>query len=181
MPSIGAAESVLIVIDMQERLLPAMEQPEAVAACCATLMQAARRLDVPMLVSEQYPKGLGRTVAPLAGLMSNDARVEKVHFSCMREPGFPEKLGALGRREAVLCGIETHVCVLQTAFDLAARGYRTSVVADAAGSRQRGNHDIGLRRLEREGVAVVTTEMVLFEWLGKAGTPAFKELSALIK
>lgn len=181
MPNIGAAESVLVVIDMQERLLPAMAEPDAVAGRCATLMRAARRLDVAMLVSEQYPKGLGRTVAPLAGLMANDARVEKMHFSCMREPGFAERLGALGRRQVTLCGIETHVCVLQTALDLAQRGYRVSVVADAVGSRQHRDHDIGLRRMADDGVSVVTTEMVVFEWLERAGTKEFKELSALIK
>jgi nicotinamidase-related amidase len=180
-PRIGAAESVLVVVDMQDRLLPAMAEPDAVAGRCATLMQAARRLDVPMLVSEQYPKGLGRTVAPLAALMPNDARVEKTHFSCMREPGFAERLGALGRRQVTLCGIETHVCVLQTALDLAGRGYQVSVVADAVGSRKQRDHDAGLRRMEHDDVSVMTTEMVVFEWLERAGTAAFKELSALIK
>jgi nicotinamidase-related amidase len=174
--------SVLFVVDVQERLLPAMADPGAVEAGAARLMRGARRLGVPLLVTEHYPQGIGPTVASLAGLCTPGERVGKIHFSCADEPGVRDVLSLLApRRQAVLCGIEAHVCVLQSALGLSALGWQVSVVADAVGSRRDGDRNVALARLEAAGITIVTTEMVLFEWLGRAGTDAFKDLLKLIK
>ncbi len=178
---LSAGRSALIVVDVQERLAPAMAASEAAIARCAVLMQAARRLAVPIVVSEQYPKGLGATVPALAALAPADATFAKLSFSCAGEPAIAARLTALGRDQFVLCGIETHVCVLQTAFGLAATGAHVAVVEDAVASRRPADKAAALRRLDRAGIAVVTSEMVVFEWLGRAGTPEFKDLSALIR
>ena len=180
---INAAASTLIVIDVQERLAPAMAEPEPIIRACATLMTAARDIGVPVLVSEQYPRGLGRTVPTLAALAPPEATIEKIHFSCLDEPAFAARFGATadGRGQAILCGIETHVCVLQTALQLHAMGREVAVVADASGSRRAVDSGLALDRLRHSGVQVVSTEMVIFEWLGRAGTNLFKAMSALIK
>ena len=173
--------SSLLVVDVQSRLTPAMNAPEGVVANIAVLLKAAERLGVPALVSEQYPKGLGHTVAELAALAPQGSVLEKVHFSCMGDAGLAGRLRHIGRPQVVVAGIEAHVCVLQTALDLLDDGRQVFVVADATSSRTSGNHDAALRRMDAAGVGVVTTEMVVFEWLGRAGTTEFKELSALIK
>jgi nicotinamidase-related amidase len=167
--------SLLLAIDVQERLLPAMADPVAVEQGAARLMRAARRLGVPMLVTEQYPRGLGPTVPGLAALASPEETLEKIHFSCAAEPSVQ------ARHQAVLCGIEAHVCVLQSALGLAAAGWSVAVVEDATSSRRPDDRAAGLRRLAASGVVVVTAEMVLFEWLGRAGTDAFRDVQKLIK
>ena len=173
--------SVLLVIDVQERLAPATAEPDRVIANCAVLMKAAARLDVPVLVSEQYPKGLGPTVGALRGLAADADIYPKLHFSCADDPGYRARLDALGRRQAILAGMETHVCVLQTALGAKAIGYQVAVVGDAVSSRAPDNKAAALARMAANGIEVVTTEMIVFEWLGQAGTEAFRELSALIK
>jgi nicotinamidase-related amidase len=178
---LDAAHSFLVVVDVQERLAPAMTAGEDAIARCALLMKAARRLEVPILLSEQYPKGLGPTVPALAALAPEDATVAKLHFSCAEEPAFIDKVETLRRDHAVICGIEAHVCVLQTAIGLADRGYAVIVVEDAIASRRPSDKAAALRRVERAGVSVVTSEMVVYEWLGQAGTEAFKELSQLMR
>ena len=177
-----ADASLLFVVDIQDRLLPAMADPGLVEAGASRLMRAARRLGVPLLVSEQYPKGIGPTVSALAALATPEEIFEKIHFSCAAEPAIRAQLSLMGpRRQAVLCGIEAHVCVLQSALGLSALGWQVSVVADAVGSRRDGDRNVALARLEAAGITIVTTEMVLFEWLGRAGTDAFKDLLKLIK
>lgn len=179
-----AERSFLAVIDVQERLAPAMTAPEAAIQRCATLVQAARRLGVPILGSEQYPKGLGRTVPTLAELMPADSMVEKIHFACSDEPAWQDRLRAFDearRDQAVLCGMEAHVCVLQTALGLREKGYSVAVVADAVASRRAEDAGLALARLQQAGMTIVSTEMVVFEWLRRAGSAEFKELSALIK
>ena len=159
-----------------------MAEREPVVRRCATLMTAARRLGVPILVSEQYPKGLGATVPELAALASPAETVAKLAFSGAAEPALAARIDALApRRQAVVCGIEAHVCVLQTALGLAARGFDVAVATDATSSRKPEDRDVAPRRLAAAGVTPVTTEMVVFEWLARAGTPAFRELSALIR
>ena len=178
---IAPEKSSLLVVDVQGKLLAAMDGPQLLVANCAILLQGAARLAVPVLASEQYPKGLGPTVPELATLIPAGAVVEKTHFSCADVPAYLERLGRMGREQAIITGIEAHVCVLQTALGLAGRGYRCFVVADAVSARTPQNRAAALQRLRDEGINVVTTEMVLFEWLGRAGTPEFKELSALVK
>lgn len=171
----------LLVIDVQQRLAPVMAAPGMVVGNTAVLLKAAERLGVPVLVSEQYPRGLGPTVPELAALMRKDDIVEKNAFSCMGEGGYAERFRDMGRRQAVVCGIEAHVCVLQTALDLLAQKVDVFVVADAVSSRTDTNKGLALARLRAAGAQIVSTEMVVFEWLERAGTPEFKELSGLIK
>jgi nicotinamidase-related amidase len=173
--------SCLLVVDVQTRLAPAIIAHDKVIANTAVLMKAAARLQVPMLVSEQYPRGLGPTVPELAELAEAGAIVEKVHFSCLADQTYAERFRGLGRGQAVVAGIEAHVCVLQTCVELIEGGYRVCVVADAVSSRTPDNAALALERLRAAGAVVVSTEMVVFEWLRRAGTPEFKELSALIK
>jgi nicotinamidase-related amidase len=166
--------AALVVVDVQEgfRSYPAFAP---VADSCAKLVQAARILEVPRLVSEQYPKGLGAT-APEVGLQ-DERRISKTVFSAARADGFD-----LGERDqAIVCGIETHVCVSQTIHDLLEQGLEVHVPADAVGSRHEIDYQRGLERLEDAGAVVSTVEAVLFELLGRAGTPEFKAVQELIR
>jgi nicotinamidase-related amidase len=170
----------LLMVDVQERLLPAMFDPTQVLKNGARLLEAARTLAVPVVVSEQYPAGLGRTVPELASLAPANAVHEKVEFSCFANPALQAALGAADR-QTVIFGIEAHVCVLQTALEMAAAEHDVTIVVDAVGSRVPESKEIALRRLQDAGVRVATTEMVLFEWLRRAGTPEFKAISKLIR
>ena len=165
--------TALVVVDVQDGFRP-YESFAGVADACAKLVQAARILDVPRVVSEQYPKGLGHT-APEVGL-EDELTIEKSVFSAARADGFD--LG--GREQAVVCGIETHVCVSQTVHDLLERGIEVHVPADAVGSRHAIDYERGLERLERAGAVVTTVEAALFELLERAGTPEFKAVQRLI-
>lgn len=178
---LSAADACLLVVDIQDKLLPAVRNQDAVVANTRVLLQAAASLSVPVLASEQYPRGIGHTVAPVAELLPEGSLVEKLHFSCLADPGFARRFAALGRGQAVVCGLEAHVCVLQTVEQLLSAGHEVFVVADAVSSRAEASHELALRRLEADGARIVTTEMVVFEWLGQAGTPVFRELSRLIK
>ncbi len=173
-------ESSLLVVDVQERLLPAMATPNEIMAPIQLLLRAAATLGVPVLASEQYPQGLGRTVPPIRDLISKNQIVEKIEFSCAANPNLRRRLLDFGGEQLVLCGIEAHVCVLQTALGFAG-DTQVFVVADAVDSRRPESRSLALRRMERAGIELVTAEMVVFEWLGRAGTPEFKELSALLK
>jgi nicotinamidase-related amidase len=165
--------SALVVVDVQEGFRP-YASFAGVAEACAKLVQAARILDVPRVVSEQYPKGLGHT-APEVGL-EGERPIEKSVFSAARAEGFD--LG--GRDQALVCGIETHVCVSQTVLDLLERGVEVQIPADAVGSRHEIDYARGLERLERAGAVVTTVEAALFELLERAGTPEFKAVQKLI-
>jgi nicotinamidase-related amidase len=165
--------AALLVVDVQEGFRP-YESFAGVAESCAKLVQAARILDVPRIVSEQYPKGLGHT-APEVGL-EEETPIEKSVFSAARADGFDLK----GRNQAVVCGIETHVCVSQTVLDLLEHGVEVQVPANAVGSRHLIDYERGLERLERAGAVVTTVEAALFELLERAGTPEFKAVQKLI-
>ncbi|HLO77001.1 MAG TPA: hydrolase [Magnetospirillum sp.] len=178
---IEAARSVLLLVDVQENLGPVMADPRSVYRNCALLLRAAARLEIPVIASEQYPKGLGPTMGELRELLPDGAVVEKLHFSCAAEPAIAERLRGLGRSQVVVAGIEAHVCVLQTALGLKASGYDVFVAGDACSSRLAANHQAALARMAANGVDVVTTESAVFEWLHRAGTPEFKDLIALIK
>jgi nicotinamidase-related amidase len=182
---LDAAKSQLIVVDMQEKLLPAMTEASPTVANVVRLLQAARQLDVPFTLSQQYPRGLGVTIEPvMAAAGDTPAIFDKLAFSCARDSALSSRFATLAggaRRQIVICGIEAHVCVLQTALDLAAAGHAVAVVVDAVTSRMGTSKEVALRRMEGCGVMLVTTEMVIFEWLGQAGTPSFKALSALVR
>jgi nicotinamidase-related amidase len=170
--------AVLIVVDVQEAFRPAVRKFDKVAANVATLVEGAKALDVPVIVTEQYPRGLGSTVAEVAEhLPEGTEPIDKVCFSAAEADGFD--LG--GRAQAIVCGIESHVCVSQTAHDLMSRGVQVHVVRDAVSSRTDENRDLGLRKMEGSGAVITSVEMALFELLGAAGTPEFKTVQALVK
>ena len=170
-------ESGLILVDVQEKLTPHVLNAEELIKRCQWLIRLATELEVPLVVSEQYPQGLGNTVEPLRTSASTAQCVDKVHFSCYREPSFVNQWQTIGRKQAILIGIETHVCVLQTAMDMNEAGLDVFVVVNAVSSRHEVDHKYGLKRMKQAGVHLVTAEMVFFEWVGQAGTPEFKTLS----
>lgn len=174
-------ESLLLVVDVQEKLAPAIFEGEAAIANNVRLLSAAAQLGVPSFVSEQYVRGLGHSVGEIQNAAVDAHFFEKTHFSCTGEAGVVDMLRATGRQQIILTGMETHVCVLQTAFGLLGAGFDVYLVADAASSRTRENRNLAIERLRAEGARIVTTEMVLFEWLQKAGTDEFRRLLPLIR
>lgn len=178
---IRAEASVLLVIDMQERLVPAMQAPAQTLKNARLLLTAAQQCDIPIILTEQYPKGLGRTVPEIAKAAGKSPIIEKLHFSCMEDEQFKTTFTQLNRKQAVIAGMEAHICVVQTAASLIEQGYEVFVVSDATASRTVESETACKTRLNASGAHIVTSEMVVFEWLGKAGTPAFKSLLPLIK
>ncbi len=175
---LDAASSVLALIDIQERLMPAIHDAEAVIANARRLALGASALDVPVIVTEQNPRGLGGTVAGLVEAPA--ALIAKNTFDSCRAPAFPAAL-PMSRPTTILAGCEAHVCLLQTALGLLGTGRRVVIVRDASGSRTPANHDAAFARLAAAGAELVTTEMVLFEWLGSADHPKFKAVLSLVK
>ena len=173
MSLLSRKRAALVVVDVQEAFRP-YASFGGVASACAKLVRAARILELPTLVSEQYPQGLGHT-APEVGL-EDEPRIEKSVFSAARAEGFD----IAAREQALVCGIETHVCVSQTVHDLLERGVEVHVPADAVGSRHQLDYERGLERMERAGAVVTTVEAALFELLERAGTPEFKAVQRLI-
>ncbi|HMQ12330.1 MAG TPA: hydrolase [Candidatus Competibacter phosphatis] len=169
--------SCLLAVDFQERLMPAVHDTDHIVANAAWLIQIAQRLNVPVLASEQYPRGLGHTVAAIRELLPAEAFMEKLHFSCAAERDCMRRIDALGRQQIVVIGAEAHVCVLQTALDLRAAGRDVYLVADAVSSRSPRDVELALERMRAEGVRVVSREMVAFEWLHQAGDDRFREIS----
>lgn len=167
--------ATLLVVDVQDKLLPAIAGHQALLARLVWLTAACRDLALPTVISEQYPNGLGRTVATLAAQAPAATVVEKLHFSCVAAGCLPPALAA--RQQWIVCGIEAHVCVLQTALELIGQGKQVFVVADAVGSRRDSDRDLALARLAAAGAAIVSREMVLFELLRTAGTDAFRAAS----
>jgi nicotinamidase-related amidase len=170
--------SCVVLIDVQEKLTPFVQEAKALVARCQWVIHLAKDLGVPVLVSEQYPSGLGVTVEPLHSLIAQDECFEKVHFSCFREPTFNQRLKALNKKQLVLIGIEAHVCVLQSAMEMKIAGYEVFVVVDAVSSRSQLDYKYALKRMKQAGIHLVTAEMIFFEWVGQAGTPQFKVLSS---
>lgn len=169
--------TALVVVDVQEAFRPAVGEFDAVAANAAVLVQGARALGLPVVVTEQYPKGLGETVPEVAAHLDGVARVEKSVFSAARADGFSLE----GRDQALVCGIEAHVCVQQTVADLLDAGVQAHVAADAVTSRTALNRRLGLEKMEASGAVVTSTEMALFELVGRAGTDEFKTIQGLVR
>jgi nicotinamidase-related amidase len=170
---LDAHRSVLLIIDLQERLLPAIDQGVSVIEHATWLIGVARQLQVPVLLTEQYPQGLGATAPAIAQLIPTEERIEKIHFSAVAEGNLLNHPSAQ-RKQWVVCGTESHVCVQQTVLDLLAAGLEVAVVEEAIGSRQARDKALALERMRQHGADIVSREMVAFEWLGKAGTPAFR-------
>jgi nicotinamidase-related amidase len=171
----GAA---VLLVDFQQRLVPAIHGTETVIARAVRLAEAAQLLGVPVCATEQYPEGLGPIVPPLAAYPQNV--VAKTAFSATEAPGFGMLLPP-GTAEVVVAGCETHVCVLQTVLGLLADGLRVAVVTDASGSRDPANAAAGVDRMARQGAEIVTSEMVLFEWLRDSTHPRFREVQKLLR
>jgi nicotinamidase-related amidase len=178
-------KSQLLIVDLQEKVAPPVHNISSVITVCERLVHIARRLGVPITLSEHYPKGLGPTVEPLRSSIGGDAQVlDKITFSCLKDAGLHQRLDSLrdhGRGQVVLAGIETHVCAGQTALDLIADGYEVYMAADGTSSRSPQSRDLSLQRIRQAGGFIVDSEMVMFEWLERAGTPEFKDLLNLLK
>ena len=170
-----------MVVDVQERLAPAIVGGASAVERIGLVLDAAETLKVPVLASEQYPQGLGPTVAELATRLPQSARIAKTHFSCLREPDFEARWSALGRSQVLVCGMEAHVCVLQTALDFLAAGIETFVLADGIGSRREDNLALALQRLAAAGAILLPAESAVFEWLEDSDNPSFRPLIAKIR
>jgi len=175
----SSADTGLLVIDVQEKLMAKIPQASSVVRNIAFLVDAARLLGMPVQATEQYPKGLGPTVPELAGRLPE--RAEKVAFSCCAIPAVADGFHRAARPKVVLAGIETHVCVQQTALDMLAQGFRVYIPADAVASRYPVDYEYALRRLEHAGAILTTAETAIFEWVGGADSPRFKDISRLVQ
>jgi nicotinamidase-related amidase len=167
----------LVVVDVQEAFRPAVVDFDEVVANARRLVEGARVLGVPITVTEQYPKGLGNTVPELAEALDGVEPIEKVCFSAVRADGFDTER----RDQAIVCGIESHVCVSQTAHDLLEQGVEVHVARDAVSSRTEENREVGLHKMETAGAIVTSVETALFELVGAAGSDEFKQVQRLVK
>ncbi|MFP4302110.1 MAG: hydrolase [Alkalispirochaetaceae bacterium] len=181
---ISEEESLLVVVDVQERLLPVMTDPERLTDRIVRLIEGFGILELPMIMTEQYPRGLGHTVERVAKAYANAGGgeiIEKSAFSCCDESGFMDAVDRAGRRSIILAGIESHVCMLQTTMDLVAKGYQPVIPTDTTSSRFAEDKETALRRIDKEGGILTTSESLLFELTRVTGTPRFKEISRLVK
>lgn len=173
--------TVALVIDMQERLFPVMNEKEALLKSCQTLVAGLGELSIPLVVSQQYTKGLGDTLPEIKSLIPDFNYFEKKEFSCWDTPAIAEKLKALDAKNIIISGIESHVCVLQTAVDLKAAGMNPIVVMDCVSSRTQANYEMAKERFRFEGIMMTSYESILFELTASAGAPEFRAISKLVK
>jgi nicotinamidase-related amidase len=180
---IRSQECVLLTIDIQQKLFVAMDKDfkEVFLKNSAILLEVAKVFDIPILVSEQYPQGLGKTVDEIENIIEGIPRFEKEYFSCMKDQGLRSELEKRAGKTIIVIGIEAHVCVYQTVLDLLLKGYRTVVISDAVCSRRRHDRLTALAALENAGAVIVSTETLAFMLLEKAGTVQFKKLAPLFK
>jgi len=170
-------EAVALVVDYQEKLVPVMREKELLIYHSQILLQGLKILDVPMIITQQYTKGLGTTVEDITTAIGKEEYVEKISFSAFKQV----KEQIQGKKFVIVCGIEAHICVLQTVIDLAAAGYIPVVVEDCISSRKKYDKKIALERMKQEGAMITTTESLLFELLREAGTDTSKKIQRLIK
>lgn len=181
-------DAVLILIDVQERLAAAMNRRAEVVSACTRLARAAALVGVPIIATRQYPAGLGPTDAELENALVRLAEegatvlgVDKTTFDCCAEPEFLDALAACARLQVIVAGMETHICVTQTALDLTTRGFEVQVAADAVCSREPVIHEVALDRMRAAGVVVTSSESVMYELVGRAATDEFRALLAIVK
>ncbi|ALS98815.1 isochorismatase family protein [Lacimicrobium alkaliphilum] len=167
-------QSLLLLIDMQQKLLPAIDAGNEVENAAAWAMQVALQLGVPILATEQYPQGIGHTTEKLAELLPENAVINKLSFSAWREPLFQQRIRRCQRQQLVLMGTEAHVCLLQTALELLQAGFGVYVLIEATGSRQPDHKEQALARMQQAGVILINKEMLAFEWLEGADTDVFR-------
>lgn len=170
-----------VVIDIQERLFPHMETKDELLRKCLLLIEGLKILDIPLHLTEQYPRGLGSTLEAVSHALGPLAAIEKATFSCCDEPEYIKSLEESGRNTLIICGIEAHVCVLQTVMDLVALGYTPVVVEDCTSSRDLGDKQIAIQRMRAEGAVITSCESILFELTRVSGTNEFKAISRLVK
>ena len=181
MVMITPKETLLLIIDVQGRLAQLVFQPEVVERNINKLLKACKILDVPVLLTEQYPKGLGRTVDSLKELLAGTLPVEKISFSCCGAPEFMKQLRSFNRNDILVAGMEAHVCVYQTCVELLEFGYSVHLLTDCVSSRTEENRLLGIRCIEKAGASLTSTEMALFELLRVADGERFKTISRIVK
>ena len=174
-------ESIGLIIDMQERLYPLVQEHDQLTKNTTILIEGLKAIGIKILVTEQYTKGLGFTIEPLKNLLTDIEFVEKQAFSCCDEPRFYEELTLTGARTVIIAGIESHVCIMQTAIDLLDNGYIPVIVEDCVSSRNPNDKKIAIERMRKEGAIITTYESLLFELLRQSGTDSFKKISKLVK
>jgi len=175
-------DTQFLMIDIQEKLLPAIHANERVQGNIIKLLKTAQVLEIPVKYTEQYPKGLGPTVAPIQeALEGKGQHLEKSHFSCMDEKGFEAFINDPVRNKVVVFGIESHICVMSTVMGMLEKGMKVAVVHDACGSRDPGNHEIAMNTLGQAGALVLPVESVIYQLICQSGTPEFKSLLPLFK
>jgi nicotinamidase-related amidase len=175
-------DCICITVDIQKKLVPVMHDPLELLKQCTKLLKGMRVLGIPVVVIEQYPKGLGRTVEPIAELLGEQQKyIEKRVFSIAAEPEVQEILRKTEKNTLILLGIETHVCILQSVLDLQQQGYQCVLAVDALSSRKVLDRDVAIERMRRAGAILTTTESLLFELLESSSKPEFKEISKLVK
>jgi nicotinamidase-related amidase len=174
-------DSALLIIDIQERIVPHMAERELLIANTQKLIQGFKILTIPIVVSEQYRKGLGLTIPEILNCTGEINVFEKISFSCCDDKAIMGAISAKNKKNIIICGIETHVCVLQTAMDLLEKGMLPVIVADCVSSRKETDKDMALRRMEKAGVIITSSESLLFELTRFAGTDTFKTISKLVK
>jgi nicotinamidase-related amidase len=170
-----------IMIDAQERLFPFIFENEKLTKNLTILIQGLKALSIPIFITEQYVKGLGPTIEPIATLLSTHQRIEKMSFSCCDEPRVMEGIAVSGKENVIVAGIESHVCVLQTVLDLKRNGYHPVVVEDCVSSRNPNDKKVAIERMRQEGAVITTYESLLFELLRYSGTEQFRTISKLVK
>ncbi len=170
-------KSVLVVIDVQAKLLPGVHEQQRLVDNCKWLTRLAGLMEVPVIGSEQYPQGLGHTEESLRERVGADKLYGKAHFACIDDPEFGSAFRELDRKQAILCGMESQACVMQSALRLLEEGYEVFVVADSISARNPFDTEIALRRMEKEGVKLITREMVGFEWMRRSDVAQFKAFS----
>jgi len=178
---LGDQDAVGVIIDVQGKLAQSMHERDALFDNLQRLVRGLKLLGIPLLWTEQYPQGLGPTIPELAALLQPSAAISKVSFSCSGCPAFRDALRALGRRQVLLAGIEAHVCVFQTARDLAAEGFEVHVVADAVSSRRAENARLGIERMRAAGAQMTGVESALFELMKTAEHPRFREMLQVVR
>ena len=174
-------ESVAIIVDIQEKLLPHIHEGEEILTNCLKLVEGLQVLSVPIIITQQYTRGLGPTVPVIVQMIPEFIHIEKISFSCYEEVAFKEKISLLGKQNIILCGIESHVCVLQTCIDLLEAGFKPVVVEDCISSRKSNDKRIAIERMRQEGARITTMESLLFELIRSAGNEIFKRISGIVK
>ena len=178
---INLNESALLIVDVQEKLFPLINKKRELIKNINILLKVFTKLKLPILISEQYPNGLGKTIPDINTDSSKIIKNEKTTFSCWKDLKLKQNLCSISKRQIILCGIETHICVLQTCMDLANNSFEVFVSEDAVNSRSKENHFLGIERMRLKGIEIVNTEMILFELLEDSKHSDFKELSKLIR